>query len=80
MFNEPTEDEASSTLQEKQKQAQEEKRSVDHVHRRRAPRIAHVSLDSSVSVEYPDWIKEDREDTETASLESYRREKMRRIF
>lgn len=34
----------------------------------RIPRIAHVLLDSSGSVEYPDWTKEDREDTKTASV------------
>lgn len=31
-------------------------------------RIARVSLDSSVSVEYPDWIKEDCEVTKMASI------------
>lgn len=37
----------------------------NHVHRR-FPRIAHVLLDSSASVEYPDWLKEGRKDIETA--------------
>lgn len=59
-FNELKEDEASSALHEKQTSTgteEHQKKNNNHVHMRRLPHIAHVLLDSSVSVEYPDWIK-----------------------
>lgn len=40
-----------------QEQKSIKKKNNNHVHMRRLPHIAHVLLDSSVSVEYPDWIK-----------------------
>lgn len=68
MFNELKEDELLSTLREN-KHPQEQKGLKNYgVHRRRFARIARVLLDSSVSVEYPDWITEDSKDTKHASV------------
>lgn len=60
-FNEPKEEEASSKVHRREETQQS-------CTQERIPRIAHVLLDSSGSVEYPDWTKEDREDTKTASV------------
>lgn len=73
-FNKLKEDEASSALHEdKHPQEQKSVKKTTTMYTGEDFRIARVLLDSSVSVEYPDWIKEDFEDVKTASMRTLRK-------